>query len=311
MEYIHSVSELELSKATAVTLGKFDGVHIGHQKLMAIVKQKAAVNNLLSVVFTFENIPLAICPQKQQRFITTNSERRAFMEQLGMDIEIEYPFTQELMNTSPADFVKNILVDMLRAKVVVVGPDYHFGKGRMGTPDILAQLGEQYGFETIIVEKEKYQDKEVSSTFTREELEEGHMETVNVLLGRPYAISGVVYPERQLGRTIGFPTMNIYPKQSKLLPPKGVYASKTVIDGKEYYSITNLGTKPTVSSQHEIGVETHVFDYDGDAYGKHIEVKLIHFIRPEMKFENTDSLKKQIDVDVNFAKEMFLLNCIK
>ncbi len=308
MRYIQATKDFVLEKASAVTLGKFDGVHVGHQKLVSIVKEKALKHNLLSVMFTFDRLPLSICPQRQQHFIATNSERRNIVEKLGLDVEIEYPFTEELMNTEPEDFIREIIVGRLNAKYVVVGTDYRFGKGRTGDYNTLLEKGPQYGFETIVVEKEKYQDREISSTYIREELSAGHMETANVLLGRPYSICGVVCPGNRLGRELMIPTMNIYPPASKLLPPKGVYASVTLMDGVEYYGISNLGTKPTVSEKSGVGLETHLFGYNGDAYGKKIEVRLMHFLRQEMKFESVELLKKQMENDTSFAKSMFLID---
>ena len=213
MKYIHGTEDFTLDKDSAVTLGKFDGVHMGHQKLISIVEEKAKQNNILAAAFTFDRIPLSICPQRQQHFITTNSERRAFMESLGINALIEYPFTEKLMNTDAGEFIEDIIIRKLRAKVVVVGTDYHFGKGRSGDADMLVKCGPEYGFETIVVEKEKYQDKEISSTYVREELVLGHMETVNVLMGRPYSIEGIVCPGNQFGRKIKIPTMNIYPQE--------------------------------------------------------------------------------------------------
>ena len=286
MEYIHGTKDFKLEGASAVTLGKFDGVHLGHQKLISIVREKAEEMGLLSVMFTFDRIPLSICPQKNQHFLSTNSERRALCEKYGLDVEVEYPFTTELMNMEPEEFVENILVKQLNARVIVVV---------------------KYGYETIVVEKEKFQDKDISSTYVREELRLGHMETVNVLLNRPYSISGVVAKGNQLGRTIDIPTINVYPTEIKLLPPNGVYASKILIDNIEYYGVTNLGTKPTVSDGYEISVETNVFYFDKDVYGNKVEVKLLHFLRQEMKFESIEALKKQMESDASFAREMFML----
>ncbi|MBQ4282612.1 MAG: bifunctional riboflavin kinase/FAD synthetase [Lachnospira sp.] len=307
MRYIQSVEEFELEKSSAVTLGKFDGVHLGHQKLLSIVKEKAREHNLLAVMFTFDRLPLSICPQRHQHFLTTNSERKNVVEQLGLDALVEYPFTEELMNTEPEDFIKNIIVGKLKAKFVVVGTDYRFGKGRAGDYNTLLEKGPKYGLETIVVEKERYQDREISSTYVREELASGHMETVNVLLGRPYSVRGIVCPGNKLGRELNIPTMNIYPTASKLLPPNGVYASITTLDGVEYYGVSNLGTKPTVNSEPGVGLETHLFNYNDDAYAKRIEVRLMHYLRQEMKFESVDLLKKQMESDVAFAKSMFLL----
>ena len=171
----------------------------------------------------------------------------------------------------------------------------------------MVEKGPEYGFETVVVEKEKYQDREISSTYVREELLAGHMETVNVLLGRPFSIRGIVCPGNQLGRELNIPTMNIYPTASKLLPPNGVYASVTTVDGKQYYGVSNLGTKPTVNSEPGIGLETHLFGYEEDAYAKRIEVMLMHYLRQEMKFDSVESLKKQMESDVIFAKSMFLI----
>lgn len=308
MEYINGLTDVRLPKASAVTLGKFDGLHIGHRKLINLVKEKAKEEDLLSVLFTFDSIPLSLLPQRNQHFLTTNSERKAICDKLGIDCLVEYPFTKEFMNMDAREFVKKIIVDDLRAKVVVVGTDYGFGKGRSGDVNLLKELGDELGFETIIVEKEKYQGQEVSSTYIREELALGHMETVNVLLNRPFSITGVVSFGKQLGRTIAMPTVNIYPTESKLLPPKGVYASKILIDGNEYFGVTNLGTRPTVNDSMEISVETNIFDFNEDVYGKKIEVMLMHFLRAEIKFDSVDSLKKQMEADKEFAKNMFLIN---
>jgi riboflavin kinase/FMN adenylyltransferase len=307
MKYIHGVTDFTLDKPTAVTLGKFDGVHVGHQKLIAIVNEKAKESELLSAAFTFDKLPLSICPQKNQHFITTNSERRKIMEELGLDVEVEFPFTQEFMNTEPEEFIKKVIIDKMHAKVVVVGTDFRFGRGRTGTPELLLEKGPEYGFGAIVVEKEKYHDREISSTYVREELKLGHMETVNVLLDRPYSVMGIVSLGNQLGRKLLVPTVNVYPCDSKLLPPNGVYASITVMDGKEYYGVTNLGTKPTVSSSPSVSVETNLFGYNGDAYGKNIEVKLLHFLRQEMKFDTVEALQKQMESDASFAKDMFML----
>lgn len=307
MKYIHSVENFTLENNSAVTLGKFDGVHLGHQKLISIVKEKAKELGLLAATFTFDSIPLSICPQKNQHFITTNNERRQFLTNLGVDVEIEYPFTENFMNTEPEDFIKNILIGQLRAKVVVVGPDFCFGKGRAGNVDLLYARGKKYGYETIVVKKERFQNRDISSTYVREELCLGHMETANVLLGRPYSVSGVVCPGKQFGRQINIPTMNIYPPISKLLPPKGVYVSVTTIDKNSYYGVTNIGTKPTVSDDITINVETNLFDYSSEAYGKNIEVQLIHFIRPEMKFASIEALKKQMENDAQFSKSMLMI----
>ena len=307
MEYIHGTEDFKLERSSAVTLGKFDGVHLGHQKLISIVKEKAEEQGLLSVMFTFDRIPLSICPQKNQHFLSTNSERRMLCENYGIDVEVEYPFTTTLMNMEPEEFVSDILINKLKAKVIVVGTDYCFGRDRSGNVEFLISNAAKYGYETIVVEKEKFQDKDISSTYVREELKLGHMETVNVLLNRPYSITGIVAKGNQLGRKLEIPTINVYPTEIKLLPPNGVYASRILIDCVWYYGVTNLGPKPTISDGYEVSVETNVFDFDKDVYGNRVEVALYHFLRQEMKFENVEALKKQMESDASFAKEMFLI----
>ena len=307
MEYIHGTSDFVLDRNSAVTLGKFDGIHMGHKKLISIVLDEARKKGLKSCVFTFDGLPLSICPQKYQHFLTTNSERRAYFESLGLDVEVEYPFTDDFLHMDPEHFVKNIIVDKLKAKVVVVGTDFHFGKNRAGDPEYLLNAGKIYGFETIIVEKERFQDREISSTYVRETLKCGHMETVNVLMGRPFSVSGVVCPGNKLGRQINIPTANIYPTISKLLPPNGVYASVTQMGDRKLYGVTNIGVKPTVSDENNVSVETNMFDFDSECYGKHVEVFLLHFIRPEMKFESVEDLQKQMEKDAPFAKDLFMI----
>ena len=293
---------------TVVTFGKFDGVHSGHQKLMAIVNKKAEELNALSVAVTFDKMPLSICPSAQQHFITTNFERKDIMEKLGLDILIEYPFTENFMHTEPEMFIEEVISKKLKAKCVVIGPDFCFGKDRRGNAEMICLNGEKYGYEAIVVEKEKYEDREISSTFVREELKIGHMETVNMLLKRPYSIKGIVVKGNQFGRTINFRTVNLYPTDSKLLPPNGVYSSETIIDGEIVLGVTNIGTKPTVNDGKIISVETNLFDFNQNVYGKTIEVCLKHFQRPEMKFDSVEALKKQMESDAAFAKELFMIH---
>ena len=292
---------------TVVTFGKFDGVHSGHQKLLAIVNKKAEELNALSVAVTFDKMPLSICPSAQQHFITTNFERKDIMEKLGLDILIEYPFTENFMHTEPEMFIEEVISKKLKAKCVVIGPDFCFGKDRRGNAEMICLNGEKYGYEAIVVEKEKYEDREISSTFVREELKIGHMETVNMLLKRPYSIKGIVVKGNQFGRTINFRTVNIYPTDCKLLPPNGVYSSETIIDGEVILGVTNIGTKPTVNDGKIISVETNLFEFNQNVYGKNIEVCLKHFQRPEMKFDSVEALKKQMESDAAFAKELFMI----
>lgn len=305
MVYIND-EEFKIEENSVVTLGKFDGVHLGHQKLLTIVKEEAVKRGARAVAFTFDHMPPSISPVNQ-RYVMTNLEKRNKIREFGIDTYVEYPFTKEFMDTSAEDFVKNVLVWQLKVCCVVVGTDFTFGRDKAGNSQVLSKLGAKYGFDVVVVQKEMYEDREISSTYVREELCVGHMETVNMLLGRPYSVNGIVARGNQLGRKMGLPTINIYPLAEKLLPPNGVYASMTKVGDKMIYGVTNVGVKPTVSNGTEISVETHLFDFEEDLYGKCVEVCLRHFQRPETCFDGEEVLQKQIMQDVEFAKELFLL----
>ena len=205
-----------------------------------------------------------------------------FLEKQGVDVEIEYPFTQDFMNMEPEAFIEEILIGRLHAKYVVVGTDYHFWqKAEWACADAFWNADRNMGLKPRLSKKSGIRSGEISSTYVREELRLGHMETVNVLLGRPYSIYGIVSKGKQLGRQLNLPTLNIYPPDSKLLPPNGVYASITRLDGKEYFGVTNLGVRPTLDDSPLLSVETNLFDYNDDAYGHYIEVQLMHFLRQE------------------------------
>lgn len=219
-----------------------------------------------------------------------------------MDCLVECPFVDEVMHMTPEAFIKEILVDKLHAKKVVVGKDFGFGYKRSGTAEMLKEMGPSLGFETEIIEKAEENGREISSTWAREELEQGNMEAVSGLLGYDYAVHGEIVHGHALGRTIGVPTINQIPPAEKLLPPFGVYVSEVKIEGKIYYGITNIGVKPTVQEKFT-GVETNLFDCSEDLYGKHAEVSLLKFLRPEQKFASIDALKNQLDHDVAAGKK--------
>ena len=245
MIYTTQVPHLDQKVRSCITLGKFDGLHRGHQKLIERIKEKRG-KNCKAVVFTFDVSPKSYILHTPPKYLLTYEERRELAENLGVDILAECPFTEELMHMEPEAFVKEYLVDRLHGEYLAVGPDFRFGYQRKGTPQLLKELGEKYGFRTEILEKEKYKDKDISSTYIREELDQGHIEEVNRLLGYPYFTKGEIVHGRQLGRTIGIPTANLIPPSEKKLPPNGVYITESMIQGKTYQGITNVGYKPTV-----------------------------------------------------------------
>lgn len=303
MIYTTEIPCLKPGQKSAVTLGKFDGLHRGHQKLIQRIQEKKDAD-CFSVVFTFDIPPKAHMEKIPPKFLLTHEERRELAETMGVDILAECPFTDRLMRMEPEAFVKEYLADRLRASYLAVGPDFRFGHNREGTPELLRELGERYGFFTEIVEKEKDQDRDVSSSYVREELERGNMEKVNRLLGYPYFTRGEIVHGRQLGRTIGVPTANLIPPSVKKLPPNGVYITESVIDGKLYQGITNVGYKPTVK-ENFLGVETYLFCCNEDLYGQEAEVRFFQYLRPERKFASLEELKKQLRRDVEEGRIFF------
>ena len=294
MYIIKDSFDFTVDHGTVITLGKFDGVHRGHQALIGRVKAYAASHKRLgrspkTVVFTF---------MINQYTLLTVEERREIIGNMGIDILVECPFVPMIITMEAEDFVRKILVEQMQVCHLVVGEDFRFGYGRRGDVAMLRELGRRYDFTVEVVEKVTDEEGRISSSRVRESLREGDMETVNRLLGYSFFVEGSVIHGRRIGRAIGFPTTNLIPDGSKLLPPNGVYFVRTRIGGKDYNGVTNIGTKPTVDG-HFLGVETYLYDCeDGtDLYGKKQRVELLHFSRPEKKFSNIDDLKAQIAMD--------------
>ena len=305
MIYTTQVPHLEKEVRSSVTLGKFDGLHRGHQKLINLIRREQGEKNR-SVIFTFDVSPRSYILHSPPKYLLTYEERRELAENLGVDILAECPFTEALMHMEPEDFVKEYLAERLHARYLAVGPDFRFGYQRRGTPELLKELGRTYGFRTEIVEKEKYKGRDISSTFVREELEKGHIEEVNQLLGYTYFTKGEIVHGRQLGRTIGIPTANLIPPVIKKLPPNGVYITESLIQGKTYQGITNIGYKPTVK-ENFLGVETYLFSCNADLYGQEAEVRFYRYLRPEIKFSSLEDLKCQMLKDIEEGKSYFRL----
>ena len=232
-------------------------------------------------------------------------ERRALLKKWGVDYLIECPFVESLAHMEAEDFVREILVKRLHAKYLAVGTDFHFGHNRKGSYQLLEAMQDECGFEVEVVEKACYDGEEISSTRIRRELEQGHMELVNQLLGYNFSVTGEVLHGRQIGRTLGLPTTNLLPGPGKLLPPNGVYATRTRIADEIFEGITNIGHKPTVGAEPRRGVETFLFDLDRNLYGDVITVNFYGFERPERKFESLEALKARIEQDVIWGREYF------
>lgn len=286
MRHIKGTLDFQEKQNCVVTLGKFDGIHLGHRVLIDRVlayNEKPAVKT----VFAFDIAPVTLLAKK---------ERRQMLEKMGIDLMIECPFVPEVITMEPEQFVKKFLVEQLNAVHIVVGTDYRFGYRRAGNASLLSKLGQKYGFTVEIVDKVMDGDREVSSSYIREILAEGNIEKVNELLGYEFFVTGKIVHGRQVGRTIGIPTTNLIPPKGKLLPPNGVYVTRTTAGDKTYDGMTNIGYKPTVEGSF-IGVETYLFDCEEDLYGTDEIVRLRHFVRPEEKFESLDALKAQLKKD--------------
>ncbi|MCD8020279.1 MAG: bifunctional riboflavin kinase/FAD synthetase [Clostridiales bacterium] len=301
MEYIKD-PEFQLEN-TAVALGKFEGLHLGHQLLFDEIKRRKDMGQK-SVVFTFDMPPRsALSGDTSYQQIYTKEERRILLEDFDIDILIEHPFTKEFAALGPEDFVRDVLVGKAGAKTVVVGRDFHFGRKRAGNVGVLEDLAPKYGYQLVVIEKMQMDGQDVSSTRIREHLKKGEMEAAETLLGRPYTIAGPVVHGKALGRTIQIPTANQIADKNKLIPPNGVYVSRIFVQGEEkpYYGITNVGVKPTVEQRAVKGVETNIFGFDRDIYDEVIEVELLHYRRPEMHFSSVEDLKRQMEADIAFA----------
>jgi len=306
MRVITGTREFQIEEPTAVTIGKFDGRHKGHQKLLREMLCFKERQGLKAAVFTFDMAPAGVMAGRVQTVITTNQERRNKMAKMGIDYLVEFPFDQETAHMQPEEFVSEVLVRQMHARAVVVGTDCSFGYKGKGNAQLLKEMSESCGFEAVIIEKEQDDHRDISSTYVREELDLGNMEKANELLGEPYAIHGVVVHGNHIGGAIlGFPTANILPPPEKHLPPFGVYVSQVLVDGSLYRGVSNIGKKPTVAGESPVGVETFIMGLEENLYGKEIEVQLLNFERPEQKFASLKELKERIEKDKEYAAAYF------
>jgi riboflavin kinase / FMN adenylyltransferase len=288
-------------KNPVVTIGTFDGVHLGHREVIAELKRISLETDGESVVFTFFPHPrMEVTPNEDTiRLLSTQAEKSALLEELGLDHLVIYPFTREFAALSYTDFVVNILVNKMHIHKLVTGYDHKFGRGREGDFHALNRLGELHGFEVEQLNPLLVENVAVSSTKIRKALEVGDVAKAIHLLGYAYLLKGKVVEGRRLGRELGFPTANILPDDlHKLVPTDGVYAVYVNLDGVQYKGMLNVGTRPTVNSNVDHrSIEVHIFDFRGDIYHHDISVSFIERIRDEVKFESLDKLKAQLDND--------------
>lgn len=288
---------------SAVAMGKFEGLHIGHRKLIDKIIEKQQ-DGMVPVAFTFDVSPRIFFGRGEGVLFTSN-ERRQVFDSWNVKYLVEYPFDRELAMMEAENFIEEILCKKLKASYIVVGKDFRFGYNRRGNVEMLRKYAEKGFFELEVVEKVEDEKYPISSTRVREELEQGNIEIVNKMLDFDFFLEGTVVSGNQMGRTWGFPTANIMVNQWKLLPPNGVYYSQVSIDEKKYYGITNIGIKPTVADGMQKGAETFLYNFNGDLYGKNIKVQLKHFVRAEQAFESVETLIERIRTDVNNGEKYF------
>jgi riboflavin kinase/FMN adenylyltransferase len=253
-------------------------------------------------VLTFDPSPAVFFGFSDGKELTTKEEKRTILETMGVDVLVEFPMTKETASMEPEQFVRQIWVGAMNTKWIVAGKDVSFGKKGAGDEKLLRQLAEELGYQVTTIDKLQVEEKEASSSYIRTLVEAGQMEAVEKFLGTPYKIIGHVEHGKKLGRKLGMPTVNLLPSEKKLLPPNGVYFSLVKVRGKVYKAISNIGSKPTVSDVPVVGIESYLYEFDEQIYGENIEVCLLSYKRPEMRFENVEALKQQMEQDVSEGK---------
>lgn len=284
---------------THIVLGNFDGLHIGHMELIKNTVKNAKLNNLKSMVYTFENHPLSIVNQKlAPKLIINNETKLKFLEQLHIDIVNLVPFDKDYMNIEPVDFI-NLLIKHYNVKSITVGFNFKFGKNNLGDVKLLKKLSNELNFNLFVIEPIKINNNIISSTYIRSLISNGKINEANGLLYNNFFLEGKVVQGKHLGSKLGFPTANILVDNNMLVPQKGVYYTKTLYNGKEFKSITNVGWCPTVDGKH-FTIETNILNFNENIYNKNLKINFIKKIRDEFKFNNVSELVNQINKDKEF-----------
>lgn len=297
-----SISEFNSSKKTIVTIGTFDGVHIGHQKIIEKLIQETKKADCESLILTFFPHPrMVLNGSSSIKLLNTINEKSSLLEKMGLDNLVIHPFDKKFSNLSAEEFVKTILVDSFNIKKIIIGYDHRFGNNRAANIDDLISFGKKYDFEVEQISAQEIDSVSVSSTKIRDAITDGNMIIANEFLGYDYILSGKIITGKQLGRTIGFPTANIKIEENyKLIPKNGVYIVKSHLQEKTVFGIMNIGLNPTVNGE-DLSIEVHFLDFEADLYNKNITVSVIDRIREEQKFTSIDLLKAQIQEDKNYA----------
>ncbi|MCS5489516.1 bifunctional riboflavin kinase/FAD synthetase [Algoriphagus limi] len=304
MKIYEGLSEFKAVPNPVVTSGTFDGVHLGHQKILHRIREIARSIQGETILLTFWPHPrLVLYPEEHNlRLLSTFEEKTKLLRQFGIDHLITIPFTKEFSQMTSKEFIQKILVDKIHTKKLVIGYDHRFGKNREGSFNYLQEHASDFGFELEEISRQDVDAIGVSSTKIRKALESGDIQTANSFLGRSYELNGIVIKGQQIGRSIGFPTANVHiPNSYKLIPKDGVYAVEAEVNGSLFKAMLNIGNRPTVDGTQK-SVETHLFDFQGDLYGKQLTIYLKAYLREEQKFESLAALQAQLLKDQQQAK---------
>lgn len=307
MKIYKSFSEYERVANAIVTIGTFDGVHLGHQAILKDMVKTAREIGGETVVITFYPHPRQVLniDSSHLRFISTQEDKIKRLEDLGVDNLIVVDFTKEFSRTSSENFIRDYVIEKIAPVKIVIGYDHHFGKNRMGDFTLLYELSRQYRFKIQRVQAQDVENVTVSSTKIRLSLQQGDVEHANLLLGYQYSYSGNVISGRKIGRGIGYPTANLDVKREyRLIETPGVYATYVDFEGKEYKSMTYIGKRPTIDDSLEDTIEVYLMDFDGDLYGKEVKVRFVKRMRGEMKFDSLDMLRQQLVADEKNVREI-------
>jgi riboflavin kinase/FMN adenylyltransferase len=300
---VQSISKYDKNHPSVITIGTFDGVHVGHKLILERLINDARINNRVSAVLTFFPHPrLVLQKDSDLKLLNTIEEKKKILEDLGIDYLIIQPFTKTFSRLSATAFVRDMLVNALHAKKVIIGYDHRFGRNRNANINDLIAFGNALDFEVDEIPAQEIEAVAVSSTKIRNALLEGDVTTANTYLGYPYMLSGEIIRGKGLGKELGFPTANLFIKETyKLIPKNGVYVVQSSLKDKIVYGMMNIGTNPTVDGQHQ-SIEVHFFDYDEDLYNRHIQVNILQWIREEHKFASLEELKAQLKKDKKTAR---------
>lgn len=298
MKIVNSIKSFSANKPTIVTIGTFDGVHLGHKKILEQIVENAHSQNCESLVLTFFPHPRTILQaDSEMKQLNTLAEKTNLLSALGIDNLVIHAFDAAFSRLTAEEFVKQVLVDTFKIKKIIIGHDHRFGRNRTANIDDLIEFGNKFGFEVEEISAKEINEVSISSTKIRNALTEGNIELANNYLGYYYSLTGIVSKGKQLGRTIGFPTANIkIVEEYKLIPQNGVYIVQSNLDGIMYHGMMNIGTRPTVDGTTQT-IEIHFFDFQKELYNQKITISLLHRMRSEQKFESVDALKKQLDKD--------------